>query len=565
MKNKFFIIISIIVFLVVLPLLKPWYIFSLDQILNINWWIPKIWDNIFWVSFLSSVFSFVWIPVWVLEKIIILLTFILPIWWGYLILKDKKNIYSLLFACVLLIFNPFLYWRFIDWQINIYLSFAFYPLFFYFLREFFFKSNFKNIFFTSILTLILCLTSLHNAIFLFFIVLIFCIFYFKKVSVLNISKIVFSIFLINLLWFLPFIFSKSWEKSDLARQISHFWDEHRNVFSTDSWNLSLYFNTLSMNWYWWEREKRFVSVPDGNKAWFVIFLVIFFLGIYWIWSKGKEKKLNAFDYSLITLFFISYIFALWTSNWNIFSNLNNLMYNYFPMYSGMREPHKWIMFLVLIYAYFWAIWMEKIFLKVEKSGLDNFNKMLVMGFLTVLPIFYVPRTLFWFYWQVFIWDYPQEWQEIKQIYKEVDKIEKCKYLKGNKTERCYNAISLPWHGYIKIDFAKKVVWGWIVQYFWKNILFWDNIEIWNIYSQSTRLESKIIEKYFQPKWIFENWITKENLKEFYEELQSLWVKYIFLLKESDFKKYKEILDFSEKNKFIKTLKENSKIIFYEII
>ena len=155
MKNKFFIIISIIVFLVVFPLLKPWYIFSLDQILNINWWIPKIWDNIFWVSFLSSVFSFVWIPVWVLEKIIILLTFILPIWWGYLILKDKKNIYSLLFACVLLIFNPFLYWRFIDWQINIYLSFAFYPLFFYFLREFFFKSNFKNIFFTSILTLIL--------------------------------------------------------------------------------------------------------------------------------------------------------------------------------------------------------------------------------------------------------------------------------------------------------------------------------------------------------------------------------------------------------------------------
>jgi hypothetical protein len=41
--------------------------------------------------------------------------------------------------------------------------------------------------------------------------------------------------------------------------------------------------------------------------------------------------------------------------------------------------------------------MEKIFLKVEKSGLDNFNKMLVMGFLTLLPIFYVHKTLFGFF------------------------------------------------------------------------------------------------------------------------------------------------------------------------
>lgn len=31
-----------------------------------------------------------------------------------------------------------------------------------------------------------------------------------------------------------------------------------------------------------------------------------------------------------------------------------------PFYKWFREPHKWVMFLVIIYAYFWAYWIQYI-------------------------------------------------------------------------------------------------------------------------------------------------------------------------------------------------------------
>ena len=563
MKNKFFIIISIIIILVIFPLLKPGYIFWLDQVLNPNWWIPKWWDNIFLVWIFSQAFIFLWIPVWVLEKILILITFILPIFWGYLLSKDTKNIYSILFCSLLLVFNPFLYWRFIDWQINIYLSYAFYPIFFYFLKQSFENSNFKNVFFVWFISLILCLTSLHNAIFLFFIFVVFSLFHIRKVWIKNISKIWISVIILNLLWVIPFFIETTWNKWDLVNQLEYFWENHRSVFSTFKWE-NLYFNVLSLNWYWGEAEKRFMTVPEQNIIWFLIFLFIFALVVYSVFQKIKNKEFSEFDKAFLVFSFLAFIFGLWISNANIFSFINNLMYDYFPMYNWMREPHKWIMFLVFCYAYFWAIWMEKIFLKVEKSGLDNFNKMLVMGFLTVLPIFYVHKTLFGFFWQISIENYPVQWQEAKAIYQELEAPKSCKYLESNQIEKCYNALVFPWHSYINIKFTKKNIWIWVVTYFWDNILHWDNVEIWDIYSQSVRPESKIIEKYIWPEGKLRSGLKENILKEFYKDLSWLWIKYTFILLESDYEPYKKVFDSMEKYWLARIKLKNDMLIIYEL-
>ncbi len=566
MKNKFIIIISVFLVFILAPLMKVGYIFSLDQVLNPNGWLPKIWSNIFWLWYLSQIFVFFHIPIWIMEKIIILITFILPIIWWYLLLKNTKNIYTLLFSCLLLLFNPFLYWRFIDWQINIYLSYALFPLFFYFLKETLENTNIKNIMIISFYSLFLCFTSLHNVIFLFFIFLIFFIFYFKKTWLKNIIKIWLSVFIINLSWFIPIFVVKDTERFWLINQIDYFWEEHRKVFATDSWNIGLFFNTLSMNGYWWEREKRFNSVSEYNKIWYILFLIIFCLSIYWVFKKYNKQKLNNFDKSLILLFLISFIFSFWISNNNIFSGINSFMYDYFPMYKGMREPHKWIIFLVIFYSYFWWYWLYYIIWKINKSSLLSYNKILFSIILCSLPIFYSSWALFGFKWQVSIVNYPKDWKEIKSEYKKIF-ISKnnCKYLKEKKSNKCYNVLVFPWHSYINITFTKKNIGSWIVNYFWDWILFWDNIEIWDIYTQSTRLESKIIEKYIWPKWDFNNTITEEKLKKFYLDLNWLWIWYILFLKESDYKKYEEIFNFSIKKWFIKVEKENNMLIFYKIL
>lgn len=104
-----------------------------------------------------------------------------------------------------------------------------------------------------------------------------------------------------------------------------------------------------------------------------------------------------------------------------------------------------------------------------------------------------------------------------------------------------------------------------MNYFWDNILFWDNIEIWDVYSSSNRKETKIIEKYIWPNWLFKKEILKkEELENFINDLKWIWIKNIIFLKEADYKNYEIIFIELLKNNFIKIEKENKMIILYKI-
>jgi len=568
MKNKIlFYIVSIIILLIIFPLLKPWYIFSLDQVLNPNWWVPIIGSNIFLVWIFSQIFNFLNIPIWILEKIIIILTFVIPAFWGYLLSKKTKNIYAILFTILFLIFNPFLYDRFLDWQINIYLSYSLYPLFLYFLKNTLENHHSKKYILLWLFSLILCLISIHNIIFLLFIFVIFSIFYIKKTWVKNISKILISVLIFNLLWILPFLFLKT-EKFELAKQIDNFWNNHQQAFKTVSWDANIYFNVLSMHWYWGENQKRFTTVAEINTKWKNLFILIFFIVLLWIYSRIKEKKFNNFEKSLLILALVSYILALWISENNIFSFINKFLYDYLPFYKWFREPQKWVIFIVIFYAYFGWFWIKFLSEKIKKINIEKFIKIFILSILAVMPIFYNSDFFWSFWWQISIKQYPKQWKEIKNIIFEENNIfeKECKYLEEKKSTSCYNTLSLPWHSYMWFNFTKKRTGWWIVRYFWDNILISDNLEYSWIYTQSTRIESKIIEKYIWPKWVFKNIdnIKKEDLNTFILDLKNLEIKNIILLKEVDFVLYKDFLNLLEEKKYIDIKKENDMIILYKI-
>ena len=98
------------------------------------------------------------------------------------------------------------------------------------------------------------------------------------------------------------------------------------------------------------------------------------------------------------------------------------------------------------------------------------------------------------------------------------------------------------------------------------MLFADNLEIRNIYTDSNRLESKIIEKYIWPWWDFrvEN-ISDQKIKEFINDLKWIWVYNILLFKEADYKLYEDFLEQIKEKWYIKIEKENKMIILYKII
>jgi len=294
-------------------------------------------------------------------------------------------------------------------------------------------------------------------------------------------------------------------------------------------------------------------------------MIIFSIVLLWIFYRlFINKSNNNFEKWLIILWIISFILALWNSSNNIFSNISNFLYQYFPFYKWFREPHKWIMFLVIVYAYFWAYWIQYIKEFLDKKNVYIYLKRIFLLCLILLPIIYSSKTIWWFSWQITIKNYPNEWEEIKDLLQNNKNIN-CNYLNNNLTTKCYETLIFPRHWYIWIKWIKKIVWWWIVNYFWDNILFWDNIEIWDVYSSSNRKETKIIEKYIWPNWLFKKEILKkEELENFINDLKWIWIKNIIFLKEADYKNYEIIFIELLKNNFIKIEKENKMIILYKI-
>ena len=574
MKNWTFIsIIWITILLIILPLFKLGYIFALDQVFNINWFLPKIWGNVYSIWLISQVFSFFHIPIWYLEKLVILFTFIAPVYWFNLLFQKQKNEKDLriwiLFWVFMLLFNPFLYGRFIDGQINVYLSYSMYPLFFYFLKSGLKNTTIRNLVILWIWSLLLCLTSIHNAMILFFIGIIFSCVYFKKIWLKNLAKIWLTIIVFNLLWIIPFFFGQ-WEKFQLTQQIDDFWIEHQKAFETQSNNWNIYINALSMHWYWWENQYRFSSTKDINPDYQKLFFILFLIVLIWLYSRIKNKKFWNFEFSLLILAITSFVLSLWTSWNNILSSISKFFYEYLPMYKWFREPQKWIIFVVIFYAYFGSFGIQFLYEKLKKLPLEDFLQKIIIACCITVPIFYSFQTLWWFSGQISIVEYPAEWDEVKEKlvtdWKKDEDIIICKYYKSWQSNLCYNTLSFPWHSYIWIKFTKKVVLWSIVRYFWEHILYGDNVEIWNIYSQSTRPESKIIEKYVWPGWLFKDVekIKNDELKNFITDIKWLWIQNILFLKEADYKWYKEFLDKLEEQSLINITQENDMIILYKV-
>ncbi len=562
--------------LVIVPLLVPWYIFSLDQVLNVNWWIPSVWSNIFWVGYLSQIFVFFHIPVWVMEKFLVLMTFVLPLWGGYLLLKDSKydNNYWILFALLLLIFNPFLYGRFIDGQINVYLSYSMYPLFLYLLKQGFEKFTIRNLVFVVLWSLLLCLTSLHNAVFLFFVFLIFFLVYGIQLWWKKVLLFVLSLILAHLTWLLPLLQYKT-SSFWLIQQIQDFDVQHQMAFQTQKWTTNVYVNTLSLHGYWWEVEHRFINTWEYNSIWYIIFALIFLLACLGVYYKISSKKIEKLDYVLIILAGVSFVFALGIADTNIFSFINTLLYNYFPFYKGMREPHKWVMFLVIFYMYFWA-WGIKYLQHILKKYLQHILKkylhdkvylIFALYLVAFLPVLYVPRTFLGYSWQVQIHQYPKDWEDIKEKYWTSafsSVANNCSSYLQWASQSCYRVVSFPWHSYLAIPFTKKVVlWG-IINYFWSDILVADNLEMRDIYTQSTRAESKIIEHYIWPQGILRGEYQEKDLENFLLDMQWLWINYIFLLKTADYTFYEDIMKQLIVLEKIELLEDRSSIWLYRL-
>jgi len=547
--------------IIILPiLLQSGYIFAIDQALNTRGWTPQIWWNAYWIGWVSQIFVFFSIPIWVLEKLLVVMTFTLPVLGVYLYFKkyvEMQSRWALFFALSFSIFNPMLYSRFLDGQVNIYIFYALFPLFLYFVKCFFEYKTLLSAIKVGLWSIILVFTTIHAAYFIFFIFLIFGVSNLSTISrekkFLSLFLGITTIFCLQLLWFIPLYMSLSEPESSTIWKINSFDENQQLAFANIPENKNPYIEILSMRWYWGDYENRFVEshdiFNDGSKNDWIIF--IWFIIIVWIIYSYKNK--TADRYIFLVLWILGFILSLWVTNNTIFTPVNSLLYNFLPYYAGFREPQKFVLFLVIAYIYFGYFGIIAAWDFFKKYKIHSWVAGVVLAFCIISPLLYNFNMLFAFRGQVSVQQYPGEWKEVRE------------YLAENTCEDCkYNTLIFPWHGYMSISWTHKVVPIWVTRYLWKNILFGDTIEIWSVYSSSTRSESKIVEKYIWPSWVLRNNITDEKYIDFLSEVQNIGIQNIVLLKESDYIWYQKILEEMSTKKLLEKSLENNMITIYRI-
>jgi len=555
-------IISGLIWSIVLPIiLQSGYIFAIDQALNTNGWIPKLGANNYSIGWLSQVFIFFGIPVWVLEKVLVVATFTLPPLWIYLYISRfvaEKYSWALFFALSFSIFNPMLYSRFLDGQVNIYVFYALFPLFVYFTKGFFEYKTLLSSLTVWLWWLLLITTTIHASYFIFFVFLI-CFFsysreIFSRKNIYAFMRGILIILMLQCLYLIPFFLDSQNKESSVVSLIERFDESQQAAFSRIPSDINIYREILSMRGYWGDYENRFIAsnnlFNDDSKNDGIIF--IWFLIVLWILYcyKNKTPDRNIF----LGLWILGFILSLWVTNNNIFTPINALLYEYLPLYSWFREPQKFVLFLVVSYIYFWYFGLIAISHFFKHFKVQQYIAIIVLFFCSISPVLYNFNMVFWFRGQISVQQYPIEWKQARE------------YISENTCSECsYDTLVFPWHGYMSISWTHKVVPTWTVRYMGSKMLFGDTIEIGSVYSTSTRQESKVVEKYIWPNWVFRENAQAWEYINFIEDIQAIGIQHIILLIESDYEWYQKILNDMLENELLEIALENDMMQIYKII
>lgn len=511
---------------IIISILSPFifkngYFMDLDYIswpeINFIHW--QYYPNYIIWMYVQKFFSFF---LWniITQKIFILWIFF--IWY----LSIKKLLWKffddklLIFIWIVFFFlNPFVYPRLVQWQFYILYAYSLLPLVFYFLLD-------KKILYLSITCALIFSFSPHFVFILSVIFISYFIFFFKEIkNNIKIKDIIIwlsIIILFNLYWIINI---SNWTN------ILNFWNDFYYFSSKTIYFKNIYLEILSLNWFWWDAYKRYIIKISIYNYIFIASIIL--LSIFWFKKYYKNNK-NYYNF-LIFIFITSFILSIWVSENNLFKNFSLFLYENIPFYSWLREANKFSSLIVIVYIIFILKW------------LNYFGSKKIIILFLFLIILSPNSSALIFKNQINWYKYPKSWEELKI---EIDKNYKNKII-----------LSLPWHQSMSFSFVEnKNIMNPIGLYFWNNILLWDNIEIWDLYSQSTRKESKILEKYFKNIWK-----NKINLSKFIKELKDYKIEIIMLNKESDYKVYKELLDDLEKNKYIKKSIQKHDIIIYNIL
>ena len=525
--NAYLLVFTAVAFLIMWDLLLPGNIFKLDMVANQQTEIDFTSKYLGWkyhdwngressmtdlalipYSLLIYILNF-FLPVWLIQKLFLFLIFTLSGISAYRLCPANEQ-YGKFYAGLIYAVNPWVYVRFLAGHDHLLLGYAILPFFIKSLIDTLEERSSRNVIVTGFFMTLITVFSLHLAVISFLVFFVFFsvnLMYQRKVVLVKTASLIVVCYLaLNFYWIYPTFTSQGKDEVD------HYTPQDMNAFmSRRISNLNIASTIAGLYGFW---RPGYIHTKDYIKQWYFLFVFILYLAVHGFSSNFRDRYVKSF----LLLAVIGLCLGMGVSG-GYFKGAFTYLFNTFFFFKGFREPHKFVSLLALAYSFLGGLGVADFSrsLKKTKKKLTKYflGSVLIIAFVT--PLVYTYPILFGFQDQIKATDYPETWYQVEDYF--------------NNDSDDFNILFLPWHIYMDFDWIPnhdKRTANPAMYFFSKPVIQGDNIEARGIYSQSDNPTSKYIE------FILQN---KQKIKNIGRWLQPINVRYIVLIKESDYQSY----------------------------
>lgn len=507
------IIYSLIALAVLLPMLRPGYILTLDMVFTPHIPIPDtIGPNYLFQATLHGLNSL--LPADVIQKIIL---FLILFWSGLgmhqlmLQLRPAKTEqgeyekWGMYLAGALYMINPFTYSRFMAGQYAVLLGYSLLPFFVRALLAFFAQPGRRPALVVAGWLIALSLVSIHTVGLGVLVAVVATVLYawrhrtrsaqLKAFGIYGALAI--AVFLVaSSYWLVPLLQGKG----NTAEAIRHFETTNQQAFVTiGDGAIEKVANIARLQGFWAEIHALYVLPQDHLPVWGLAALGIWILVIMGgvaLWRRWKRAE--------VLLFAVCALLACSIA----VGSLNDWLTRTIPFFAGYREPHKFVAFVALAYAVLAGQAASELFRKASARQRD-----FVAAGIVALPLLFTP-TMFWgFGGQLKPRHYPHDWFAVNE--------------QLNQDQDDYRVLFLPWHQYLTYGFAGRVIASPAPDFYDQPMIVSNDPEFQDATGYNNDPTRQAIA----------HLLKSPDKRDLADKLAELNVKYVLLAKEHDFRDY----------------------------
>lgn len=520
---------TILALIILLPLLLPGYILTLDLVFTPHFSWPAELTNAYplegalWLLHL-------FLPGDIIEKIILFLILVLSGVGMHLVFSRLKRgdispdiwRFGAYFAGVFYMINPFTYSRFMAGQWMVLAGYALLPFFVLSVWKLLQKPSLGQSLKVALWGVVITIFSLHHIGIMAIIGLLLIVVELwgrKKADLKRYAKYLSLVFLFGLLltsfWWLPALIGQG----ALGQALGDFNQQDAAAFATRSdGSLGAFGDVIRLQGFWAEGQRLYALPQDIVPLWGIWVLLLWaliFVGTVKAWRSQRRTVVVALGAIVVGCILAVTPLVSWLAQIT-------------PPLGGYREPHKFVSLVAFGYAILGGLGLAYL---AEWARRKRWLAMgqVAMCFGLLLPIIITP-TMFWgFAGQLSPRQYPAEWHEVNK-------------------ELTEKTLFLPWHQYMNYSFTRRIIAGPAEKFFTAPILASDDPEFRGISSTVPNKEKRDVGEVLKSGDSLIAVLRKYN------------VQRILLAKEDDHEKYSYLDD----TKGLRLLLENSKVKLYAV-